>query len=330
MPKAERIESIDFWRGFALLIVFIDHLPDNPLADITPGNFGFSDATEAFIFLSGMAFACAYWPKFAAGETSRVSLRCLRRAFQIYGAQLAICVAFIAIFGCFYLATGDPGLVGEDGRDLFFSNPAAGMIGLATLGFQLGYANILPLYIALLFMAPLLLIFLRRRIWLGLAVSFALYLAAQAGLRLPSWPWPDSWFFDPFAWQFLFTLGMVAGILMRRYRLPRSKPLLVAAAAVVLVALAVETDGFGFAPGLSDSDGLFSTDKQLLGIGRNLPLPVARLHPGRNECCRTGSQMARRAGDQQTGSPQPRDLFGRLDTLRGRPIDIRPVRLARQ
>jgi hypothetical protein len=106
------------------------------------------------------------------------------------------------------------------------------------------YANVLPLYIALLFMAPLLLILLRRRIWLGLAVSFALYLAAQAGLRLPSWPWPDSWFFNPFAWQLMFTLGMVAGILMRRYRLPRSKPLLVAATGVVLVALAVETDGF--------------------------------------------------------------------------------------
>jgi hypothetical protein len=177
-------------------------------------------------------------------------------------------VAFIAIFGSFYLVTGDPGLVSEDGRDLFFSNPLAGMIGLASLGFQLGYANILPLYIALLLMAPLLLILLRRRIWLGLTVSFTLYLAAQAGLRLPSWPWPDSWFFNPFAWQFLFTLGMVAGILMRRCRLPRSTPLLVAATCVVLVALAVETDGFGFAPGLSDSDELFGTDKQLLGIGR--------------------------------------------------------------
>src|SRR6185437_4554915 len=124
MQKAKRIESIDFWRGVALLIVLIDHLPGNPLADITPGNFGFSDAAEGFIFLSGMAFACAYWSKFAAGETSYVSRRCLRRAFQIYGAQLAISAAFIVIFGGFYLVTGDPGLVSEDRRDLFFSNPS--------------------------------------------------------------------------------------------------------------------------------------------------------------------------------------------------------------
>ena len=268
MPKPERIEAIDFWRGFALLIVFVDHLPGNPLATITPGNFGFSDAAEAFIFLSGMAVACAYWSKFAAGETAHVSLRCLRRAFQIYGAQLAISAAFIVIFGGFYLLTGDHGIGSEDGRDLFFSNPSAGLIGLATLGFQFGYANILPLYIALLVMAPLLLMLLRRSIWLGLAVSFSLYLAAQAGLQLPSWPWPDSWFFNPFAWQFMFTLGMVAAILMRHTRLPRSKLLLIVAASVVLVALAVETDGFGWLPGLSDSDYLFGIDKPLLGIGR--------------------------------------------------------------
>jgi hypothetical protein len=96
----------------------------------------------------------------------------------------------------------------------------------------------------------------------------SLYLAAQAGLQLPSWPWPDAWFFNPFAWQFMFTLGMVAAILMRRTRLPRSKPLLIVAASVLLVALAVETDGFGWMPGLSDNDYLFGIDKHLLGIGR--------------------------------------------------------------
>ena len=73
MVKTQRIESIDFWRGLALLIIFIDHVPGNPLASITPRNFGFSDSAEAFIFLSGLALAYAYWPKFAAGETGRVA-----------------------------------------------------------------------------------------------------------------------------------------------------------------------------------------------------------------------------------------------------------------
>lgn len=270
MLKAHRIESIDFWRGLALLIIFIDHVPGNPLAAVTPRHFGFSDSTEAFIFLSGLALAYAYWPKFASGETSRVILRCLRRASQIYGAHIAISVTVLIIFGAGYVVTRHTEFLNDDNRYLFFSNPSASLIGLLTLGYQFGYVNILPVYVAILFMAPVLMVLLRRRIWLGLLVSAVLYAAAQSGLQLPSWPWPNTWFLNPFAWQFMFTLGLVTGIRCRSEAVPpRSNLLLVAAAAMVFFALFVEMDGFGLAPGLSGNvDAYFGANKQLLGLGR--------------------------------------------------------------
>src|SRR3954469_22259996 len=50
---ATRDLRVDFFRGLALLIIFVDHIPENVFALITLRNFGFSDAAEIFIFLSG-------------------------------------------------------------------------------------------------------------------------------------------------------------------------------------------------------------------------------------------------------------------------------------
>ena len=273
MPKTTRIESIDFWRGLALLFIFIDHLPGNPLAAFTPRNFGFSDATEAFIFLSGVSLGYVYWPKFVSGEASRVTWRCLRRAGQIYGAHLAVCAALLALFGVGYLLSGHADLLSADGRQQFFADPVSNTIGLLTLGYQFGYANVLPVYVALLVMAPILMALLSRRLWLGLSASVILYGAAQIGLHLPSWPGPNTWFLNPLAWQFLFTLGLVAGIRLRGKGAAPSRHgsrfLLIAATGVLLYSLFVEMDGFRLMPGLSANLGTaYFTDKQLLGYGR--------------------------------------------------------------
>src|SRR5258708_2667303 len=61
---AKRIDGIDFWRGFALLTIFIDHVPEKVFEHVTQQNFGFSDAAELFVFLSGVSVALAYRPRF--------------------------------------------------------------------------------------------------------------------------------------------------------------------------------------------------------------------------------------------------------------------------
>src|SRR5262249_3704600 len=51
--KTERDLRLDLFRGVALWLIFLDHLPSNVVSWITIRNYGFSDATEIFIFISG-------------------------------------------------------------------------------------------------------------------------------------------------------------------------------------------------------------------------------------------------------------------------------------
>src|SRR5215471_10904268 len=78
---AKRVDAIDFWRGFALLTIFIDHAPDNAFQNVTIRNFGFSDAAELFVFLSGVSVALAYGTGFFKGEAWAAVRAVLRRAF---------------------------------------------------------------------------------------------------------------------------------------------------------------------------------------------------------------------------------------------------------
>src|ERR1700681_279889 len=56
----ERELRLDLFRGVALWLIFIDHLPPNILTWFTIRNYGFSDATEIFIFISGYTAAFVY------------------------------------------------------------------------------------------------------------------------------------------------------------------------------------------------------------------------------------------------------------------------------
>src|SRR5205807_1035351 len=51
---------LDFFRGLALVFIFIDHIPDNLLSNLTLRNLGFSDATEMFVYISGYTAGLVY------------------------------------------------------------------------------------------------------------------------------------------------------------------------------------------------------------------------------------------------------------------------------
>ena len=51
---------LDLFRGLALWLIFLDHVPNNIVAWFTIRNYGFSDATEIFIFISGYTAAFVY------------------------------------------------------------------------------------------------------------------------------------------------------------------------------------------------------------------------------------------------------------------------------
>jgi hypothetical protein len=95
----------------------------------------------------------------------------------------------------------------------FFSDPVQTSIGLVLLTYQLGYFNILPLYVVLLAVAPVFILLARWLPWLALALSASIYAAALIlEVNLPNWPGDGHWFFNPLAWQFLLVLGFVMSV----------------------------------------------------------------------------------------------------------------------
>ena len=93
-----RLDGIDFWRGCVLCMIFVDHMPGNAFETLTPRNFGFSDAAEAFVFLSGVSIALAYGRRFL-DRRAAADLRGLgRRVLKLYGAHVGLSLAALAIF----------------------------------------------------------------------------------------------------------------------------------------------------------------------------------------------------------------------------------------
>ena len=58
--RRERDLRLDLFRGIALWLIFLDHIPENIVNWFTIRNYGFSDATEIFIFISGYTAAFVY------------------------------------------------------------------------------------------------------------------------------------------------------------------------------------------------------------------------------------------------------------------------------
>ena len=256
---AKRIDSIDFWRGVALAFILVNHIPGNVLSGFTPRNFGFSDAAEIFVFLSGVSVYLAYGRRFGLGRDRDVVRDILRRVVRLYGAHIALTAAAIALYGTArYLGFFDF-VRAECNCDTPFIDPAASLVEILGLRHQLPYFNILPLYIALLAGAPPLLALVRDRgPSVALAVSLAVYaLARILGVNLPSWPDVGGWYFNPFAWQLLFTIGIVCGTGLVAQGLPFKPAALRVAQFFTIAAAFVVSNGFGFLPGLVDEVGVY-------------------------------------------------------------------------
>jgi hypothetical protein len=270
MANAKRVGDIDFWRGAVLIAILADHIPGNVLESATPRNFGLSDSAEAFVFLSGLSVGLIYAPRVQSRGLLAVTRACLQRAAKLYGAHIALTAAALAIFACAYWMSGVPDLVAAHGRSYIFEQPLAGLAGVVVLSHQLGYFNILPLYIVLMLWAPLGLMLVMRDVRLALTASVGLYVASRAlGVHLPNWPEPGAWFFNPFAWQLIFTLGLVSAVVWRKGP-PRATPGLIALSVVVLALSAFVVTGVaGAAPGLRDAAfSRLDVAKQDLGLAR--------------------------------------------------------------
>ncbi|MBV9863679.1 MAG: OpgC domain-containing protein [Alphaproteobacteria bacterium] len=242
-PPQQRDLRLDFFRGVALMFIFIDHIPENILSYFTLQAISFYDAAEVFIFISGFTAALVYGRALATKGALYATAQVLRRAWQLYVAHIFLFVIFIAEVSYTVVTFNNPMYNEEMRVGDFLQEPHVAVVKALLLEFQPTFLDILPLYIILLTFFPLVLLGLRRQPLLVLAPSFLLYLAVQLfGVSVPAYPQGHVWYFNPLAWQFLFIAGAAIQQAVARRR-PAPQPpvrLFRAAAAIVAIALVIK------------------------------------------------------------------------------------------
>jgi hypothetical protein len=201
---------VDFVRGLALWFIFIDHTPGNLLGNATLRNVAFCDATEAFVLLAGYAGGIAYGRALEREGWLHAGARVMGRVSTLYVAHIFLFVVFTAQVGFSAAALDQAAYLDELQLDPFGQEPYRAMLEALLLRYQPAFLDILPLYIVVLALFALTMPLMLRP-GLMLAASFALYLAARwVPLEPPSWT-GHGWFFNPFAWQLLFVIGIALG-----------------------------------------------------------------------------------------------------------------------
>lgn len=206
---------LDFFRGIAMFIILMAHTPGNFLTSWIPARWGFSDATEMFVFCSGMASAIAFGGAFQRSGWFLGTARVTFRVWQVYWAHIGLFIAVAALLaGIDFYGDYGKNYIGSLNLWKFFNDPAVPLIGLVTLSYVPNYFDILPMYMVVLAMMPIVMALYRVHTGLVFAFMAAVWLGAQqslwgdAHLALPAEPWSKrNWFFNPFGWQLIFFTG---------------------------------------------------------------------------------------------------------------------------
>src|SRR5262252_933020 len=104
---------LDLFRGLALWFIFVDHVPTNIVSWLTVRNYGFSDATEIFVFISGYTAVIAYARMMLRDGWLRAAARVYRRVWQLYVAHILLFVAFSAQVAWVSIESDSQGLIEE-------------------------------------------------------------------------------------------------------------------------------------------------------------------------------------------------------------------------
>lgn len=270
LPRRQRDLRLDFFRGLAMFIILVAHIPENHWTLWIPARFGFSDATEIFVFCSGMASGLAFGAIFVRRGWFLGTARIAYRVWQVYWAHIGVFLASVLLAVLLdRTGLGEPGYVNSDWPPVarFFTDTGEAVLGLFTLTYVPGLFDILPMYLVILAMVPVVMAAYRaggREAVLALvaltwlAANLAGYARAVEGaenltaaqsalaalgewfawMNLPSLPWDPqfTWFFNPFGWQLVFFTGFAfaMGWLPKP---PVSRTLVALAVAVLVITL---------------------------------------------------------------------------------------------
>jgi hypothetical protein len=208
MPRLPN--AVDFWRGIALISIFVNHIPGLFYDRFTHRAVSISDSAELFVFLAGWSLSYVIGRPERPTPISQIIFRLGGRAVTLYAAHMMIVMIAIATLAAMAELFDNPLLLEWHNAAAVFYRPVETHIGIALLSHQLGYFDILPLYVALMLTAPLLAIIDRYIPWMLLPASLSLYFVSLAvPLTIPAWPVEGQWYFNPLCWQLIFVLGLV-------------------------------------------------------------------------------------------------------------------------
>jgi hypothetical protein len=217
MPRAPN--AVDFWRGFALVTIFINHVPGSVFVHFTHRNISISDSAELFVFLAGWSLGLLVsgngkgqspGESYIKSGAVPVAFRLGGRSLQIYAAHILISGLALALLAGVAYVMENPLILEWHNAAAFFQDPAHTQIGIVLLTHQLGYFDILPLYVVLMLVAPAFVIIDRFAPAVLVPLSLGLYFTAlSVPFTAPTWPVEGHWFFNPFTWQAIFVLGFV-------------------------------------------------------------------------------------------------------------------------
>jgi hypothetical protein len=198
---------IDLVRGIANLSIFVDHIPQNAVNLLTLRNFGFSGATDLFVFVGGYAAALLYGQMAAERGFVVAATRIFKRVWHLYAAYVVLFVIYVDVIGQVAAHYAVPDIIDEYNVTGIVDHPVRVLAHGLLLQAKPLNLDTLQLVFPLLAAFPLILAGMLRWPKLTLAASVALYLAArQFDLYLDSFP-DGRWYFNPLCWQLLFVLG---------------------------------------------------------------------------------------------------------------------------
>jgi hypothetical protein len=242
LRPVERDLRLDLFRGIGLWMIFLDHIPHDVVSWLTLRNYGFSDAAEFFVFISGYLAGFIYGPIIRGGLFLAATKRLVMRAGQMYVAHIMLFLLFTAQIARTARRFDNPMYENEMNVYNFLQHPDV-LIGQAlTLRYKPVNLDVLPLYITLVLASPLVLWCMVRRPNLTLLASAVLYVLARwFDWNFASYPPGTTWYFNPFAWQLLFFFAAWCGIggVAKLQFLIRSRVALAAAVAWILFALLI-------------------------------------------------------------------------------------------
>ena len=263
---------IDFFRGIALYMIIVDHIPNDPLNRFTYSRLGLSDAAEIFVFLSGISCGIAFYRVILRQGIGGFFKAIGKRAFQIYAYYLLASIVTIAIIAASRDIWTIP--INQQAFIDLRQDPVSAILSAIRLTSPPDLTGILVLYLELTVVAiPAFLLYSANGYRNALIASGLIWALSQSYPNvLPHLA--DHSYFNPLAWQFIFCIGMFVGTSYTTGSNPlerlQSRKWIIVAWSIVLIELGYRLALAVFANLHVDVDWLTLSDPTLHHMKENL------------------------------------------------------------